>query len=108
VLRLIVALVLISGAQPALFAGVPSAFAGAVGVHTTGAAPSRAIHPASRFAAPLTPRQRAAAQRLAVAAPNRHRTVDEFVRTGSWIYEPPIDVKTADGAAVRIHLVHGP
>jgi hypothetical protein len=89
VLRLMVALVLIGSAQPGLSAGVPSAFAGAVGVHTAVAVSpsSRGIHPASRFAASLTPKQRAAAQRLAVTARNLHRTVDEFVRTGSWIYE---------------------
>jgi hypothetical protein len=80
VLRLMVALVLIGTAQPALSAGMPSAFAGAGRIHTTVAAP----------AASLTPKQRAAAQRLAVAARNLHRTVDKFVRTGfesSFVYE---------------------
>jgi hypothetical protein len=86
-LRLIVALVLISGAQSALSAGQASAFAGAVGIRASGVAPSRAVHPVSRFGASLTPKQRAAAQRLAVAARNLHRMVEEFMRTGSWIYE---------------------
>jgi hypothetical protein len=80
VLRLMVALVLIGTAQPDLSAGMPSAFAGAGRIHTTVAAP----------AVSLTPKQRAATQRLAVAARNLHRTVDKFVRTGfesSFVYE---------------------
>ena len=80
--RLFVALVMVSIAQLAVSAGVPTARASAGPVHTAVDMPAsgRPIHFAARAAAPLTSKQRAAVRRLQIAARDLHRTVDKIVR----------------------------
>lgn len=82
VLRLVVALVVVSIAQLALAAGVPTARARAGTVYMAVDVPAsgRPIPAAVRAVAPLTSKQRAAVRRLQVAARDLDRTVDKIVR----------------------------